>query len=696
MTLIPLQGDPSKRGSSDSERGTGQIHASGRQPPKGRGTLTQKVAEAEAWLGRLTIPVRVVGLVVAVLGVLRLAMFLWFVGPEAASLGEVGSMLLAGFRFDVLAALFFALPQALLLGLLPDRWIHWGAIQGALQFLWLLGLLFLPFLCVCEWLFFEEFQTRLNYIAFEYLIYPTEVCCNIWQSYPIVPLVTVVLGIGMGLFALFRLAFFRSLAAPLPWPRRILLVGVYLAGTAGLWSATSMDDMQVSDNRIINECANTGLYSFVYYAWTCRIDFNQLYLTLDEQEAFETVQTAVLRAPDQRHQDSKNPLDRTITSVRPRTDYNVVIILEESLGADFIGVLGDDRGLSPNFDRLSEQGLLFDNFYATGNRTARALEAVLTSLPPLPTEAILKRDHSDRVYTLANVLAERGYHRLFMTGGSGLFDGVRSFMTSNGFNQFLEQADYESPVFSNAWGVCDEDLFQRSLKEFDRLHAAGRPFFSVVLTVSNHRPYTFPAGRIPGQDQSRSSAVKYADWALGSFFRQAQTRPFYSDTIFIVVGDHGARVYGAQIFPVKSYRVPLLVIHPDGQFQGRRSHTLGCSMDIAPTVLGLLGGSYRSTFFGRNLKQLGPREGLALMQHNHDVALLDARNNLTILTAGKNAWGYRLDPHSYKLTPETFPKPAELAKVIAYFQTAHRLYYGECCYPDFNTDFRAPFRTHPF
>ena len=637
--------------------------------------------ETEAWLGRLAVPLRIAGIVAAVLGLLRLAMFLWFVGPESASFGEAGRMFLAGFRFDVLAGLFYALPQALLLGLLPDRWIRRGGMQAAVQFLWLLGFLFLPFVCVSEWLFFEEFQTRLNYIAFEYLIYPTEVCCNIWQSYPIVPLVAVVLGIGIGLFVVFRLSLLRSLAVSLPWPRRLLLLGGYLAGTAGLWSATSMEDMQVSDNRIINECANTGFYSFVYYAWTCRIDFNQLYLTLDEQAAFEAAQTAVLGATDRRHPDSTNPLDRTIAPVRPRTDYNIVIVLEESLGADFIGVLGDERGLSPNFDKLSQRGLLFDNFYATGNRTARALEAVLTSLPPLPTEAILKRDHSDRVYTIANVLAERGYHRLFMTGGSGLFDGVESFMTSNGFNQFVEQADYESPVFSNAWGVCDEDLFHRALTEFDRLHAEGRPFLSILLTVSNHRPYTFPAGRISDQEQSRSSAVKYADWALGDFFRQAQNRPFYSNTIFVVVGDHGARVYGAQIFPVKSYRVPLLVIHPDGRFQGRRSHMLGCSMDIAPTVLGLLGGSYRSTFFGRDINQLGPQEGLALMQHNHDVAILDARNNLTVLSAGKNAWGYRLDPRTYKLSPGGFPEPAGLTKVIGYFQTAHRLYYGERCYP---------------
>ncbi len=640
-----------------------------------------RFAAINAYLGRFTIPLRFTCLLVGLFGILRLAMFLWFAGPRAANFGEAARMLWTGVQFDVLAALVFALPQAIVLGLAPERWIRGRCFKWGLQLSWLLGFLSLPFLCLSEWLFFEEFQSRLNYIAFEYLAYPSEVCCNIWQSYPIPLLVGLVLGVGSGLFLAFRGPFLRSINLPLPWPRRLLLLGTYLAATAGLWLATSMDDMQVSDNRMVNECANTGLYSFVYYVWTCRFDFNQLYLTLDEQEAVAAVQSAVFRAGGQRHLGSFNPLDRLVRSDRPRKDYNVVLILEESLGADFIGVLGNTQGLSPHFDELSERGLLFDNFHATGNRTARALEAVLTSLPPLPTESILKRDHSDHVYTLANVLAARGYHRLFMTGGRGLFDGVKSFMTSNGFDEFIEQADYESPVFTNAWGVSDEDLFGRALTEFDRLHQAGRPFFSLLLTVSNHRPYTYPQGRIPEQEHSRVNAVKYADWALGEFFRRARLRAFYKNTIFVVMGDHGARVYGAQSFPVKSYRVPLLVIHPERGFAGRRSHALGCSMDIAPTILGLLGGSYRSTFFGQDVTRLGPSEGFALMQHNHDVALLEANLDLTVLSAGKNAWGYHLDPWSYRLMPSAFPKPASLIKTIAYFQTAYRLYYDDHCYP---------------
>src|SRR5690606_36020137 len=113
--------------------------------------------------------------------------------------------------------------------------------------------------------------------------------------------------------------------------------------------------------------------------------------------------------------------------------------------------------------------------------TARALEAVLTAMPPIPTESILKRNHSDRVFTLAHVLEERGYERLFITAGRGLFDGVRAFMSKNGFNQFLEQADFANPVFTNAWGVSDEDLFDRALEELTRLDRGKKPFFATLL-----------------------------------------------------------------------------------------------------------------------------------------------------------------------------------------------------------------------
>ncbi|MFQ5731609.1 MAG: LTA synthase family protein [Planctomycetaceae bacterium] len=623
-------------------------------------------------------------LAITVLSFTLLRTWLFFEFALWRTLGavEVVRVFLVGLRFDLLAGLCFVLPQALIVTLVSNRALMSSRISRLmLQTGIVLGFLLLPFLGIAEYLFFDEFQSRFNYIAFEYLVYPTEVCCNIWQSYPLVPLFGSVFAVGGGLSWGLWKRFHRQFDRPMAWTRRYGILAGILAAGGGLWLTTGMRDTKISENRVANEIASNGWYSFAYYAWTCRFDYKDFYLTIDEEQGYERVRKRIGEPTDERHPHSTNPFDRTVHTGRSQRDWNVVIVLEESLGSDFIGTLGDDRRLTPQFDELTKQGILFDNFYATGNRTARALEAVLASFPPIPTESILKRDHSQRVYTLARALEQRGYNRLFMTGGTGLFDGMRSFMTANGFDRFVEQKNYENPVFDNAWGVSDEDLFHRALTEFDKLHADGKPFFSVLLTVSNHRPYTFPEGRIQEPQGSRRHAVRYADWALGNFFRRARRHAFYKKTLFVVMGDHGARVYGSQLFPIKSYRVPVLAILPHGERAGTRCHTLGCSMDVAPIIMGLLGGSYRSVFLGRDTLSIAPETAYAVMQHNHNLALLDARNRMCVLGAQQTAQGFQLDRNSWDLKDGGWPDADFLQDTIGFFQSGDSLYYSDLWYP---------------
>jgi phosphoglycerol transferase MdoB-like AlkP superfamily enzyme len=657
--------------------------------PQPRRRFGRLFAGLQHWLGRHSVVAAIFLIALVCFTLLRLTLVIVFAEPTKLSLAEWALLLWAGFRFDCLVGLCLMLPQAIHLTVLSHKRLVGRASHVLLELEWLLMLVFILITCLIEFLFFADIGSRLNYIAFEYLVYPTEVCCNLWQSYPVVPLLVVVAVVGLSVYALIREHFVRRLYMPIPWRARWRRLAAMPAAIMLLIFTTGMDSMQVSTNRAANECAGNGLYTFVYYAWTCRLDFEHFYVTIPLAEATKRVRRQVGCPTDQFLETSVNPLDRIVTSKRPQRDWNVVLILEESLGSDFIGGLGDDRGLTPHFDALAREGVLFDNFYATGNRTARALEAVLASLPPLPTESILKRDHSDHVYTLAHVLAERGYARLFMTGGRGLFDGVRSFMTANGFERFVEQKDFNNPVFTNAWGVSDEDLFHRAIDELDQLHEEGRPFFATILTVSNHRPFTFPVDRIPEQKATRENAVKYADWALGDFFARARTHAFFEKTLFVALGDHGARVYGSQMFPMKSYRVPVLLIQPAGEDRGTRCHTLGCSLDIAPTIMGRLGGNYRSVFFGRDVLSLTPKHGYALMQHNHDVALLDARNHMAVLGSRKSAWSYHLDPTTFVLQQAPQPEGQMVRDTIALFQLANYLYYNDLCFPEADTDTRA-------
>lgn len=613
---------------------------------------------------------------------LRLAMLACYADWYAMSLVTFLQVLWVGLRFDLLAGLCYVLWQTMHVTLVPERWRLTRASRCLFEFEWLLAALFIPLLCIVELMFFDEFQSRLNYIAFEYLVYPTEVCCNIWESYAVVPYLGSVAVIGGTLYGCTRQWFGSQIASPLDKKTRALFPVTVLLCIAGLWLTTSMDSRKLSEDRVAVECAGNGLYSFVYYALTCRFDYHDNYITVTDTEAINRVRNQVLTPHDRLIADSSNPVDRVVETGQAEQPLNFVMILEESLGSDFIGVLGDRRGLTPQFDRLCRDGLLFTNWYATGNRTARALEAVMTSIPPLPTESILKRDHSRNVYTLARVLEDRGYERLFITGGRGLFDGIGSFMNSNGFNRFLELADFVEPVFSNAWGVCDEDLLNRGLQECRELHASGKPFFVTMLTVSNHRPYTFPTGRIPETEQTRENAVRYADHALGEFFRAAKQEAFYEHTLFVVLGDHGARIYGSQMFPLSSYRVPMLMIGPERITPDTVCETLGCSLDIAPTVLGRLGGAYRSVFFGRDVRSLPPDEGRAVMQHNHDVAVLDSRQQLVILGDNEAVSHFQVDPLTDEMSL-VHPQTTDAEKnATALFQLAYDLYYSDRWSPD--------------
>ncbi len=643
------------------------------------GTTLEGGGPVRRWLGRYQVVLWTTGILVAISTLLRITLLLIFADPSGLSVMQLAEVFWVGLRFDLLVALVFQLPQVLHMTTTGNARIAGRMSRIQVHVGLFLTFAFALFISVSEYFFFEEFDSRFNYIAFEYLVYPTEVAANIQQSYPLWPVLGGISVASLLLYLALRKLTRRSLPAPLPWRRRYAMLGLTLVAIGGLWMTTGRKSVEITNNRVVNQVAYNGLWTFVENAWTSRFDYENYYPTIDPAEALQRVKERVFAATDK---PTGEGLNRVVTSPRPRKDYNVVLVLEESLGSDFIGVLGDGRGLSPNFDRVSQRGILFDRFFATGNRTARALEATLTALPPIPTESILKRDHSERVTSLARILADRDYRRLFVYGGRGLFDGMRSFMLNNGFEHFVEQSDFDNPEFTTAWGVSDEAIFDRALIEFDKLHDGGKPFFATVLTVSNHQPYTYPEGRIDldPQERRRDNAVKYADYALGRFLDQAQSHAFYDNTVFVVLGDHGARVYGAQMFPLKSYRVPVLMILPGGEAAGTRCSTLASTLDIAPTIMGLLGGAYESVFFGRDALNLPAEQGYALMQHNHDLALLENDNTVTMLRLSDEPVQYKVDPKTFVMDQGTVD-PDRRDDAISFFQLANYLYYNDAYFP---------------
>jgi len=609
---------------------------------------------------------------------LRLVLFLVFKPDAPATLGEVLLALVIGLQRDVYVGLILTLPFLLWSLVLPNRWFaaRWNRLllMTAFSVFWLVQV----FLLFAEFYFFEEFRSRFNTVAVDYLLYPNEVFINIWDSYP-VPAVLAACGSLAAAWVFGAVKLVPGLCAPVPFRARLVPCAVALGVVVLLAPTVPLKGTRFSKERILNEVANNGALSFVSAFWTRHLDYTAFYKTLPRDEAYRRVRR-LLTEPGGAFVGEGDSLRRRVAGDPSRPPLNVVLILEESLGSEFWGCLGrKEPTCTPEMDRLAAvEGMLFTQIYASGNRTVRGFEGLLSSFPPLPGDSIVRRDQSQNVETIARVLQRDGYRTLFIYGGRGVFDGMRSYALNNGYDRFLEQKHFNHPTFTTIWGVCDEDIFARTIVECRELANTGQSFFTTVLSVSNHKPYTYPKGRIAEDPDARKRrhAVKYSDYALGQFFRAAKQETFWTNTIFVVVADHGARVYGSQSIPIRSYEVPLVILGPAVVKSPSRVPHLGCSLDVAPTALGLIGRPYETLFFGRDLLKAPPAEGRVLLNHNRDIGLF-ARDRLVVLNLRKTSEFYQSDPTHAGLTPLATPGPLELElekDTIALYQVADDLY----------------------
>jgi phosphoglycerol transferase MdoB-like AlkP superfamily enzyme len=264
---------------------------------------------------------------------------------------------------------------------------------------------------------------------------------------------------------------------------------------------------------------------------------------------------------------------------------------------------GDTNNITPYLDSLKSHSLFFNNLYASGNRTVRGLEALSLSIPPTPGQSIIKRPDNANMFSLGSVFRSRGYITQYIYGGYSYFDNMKGFFTNNGYNVIDRSSiPVEKIHHENIWGVADEDLFTLALQTLDSNYQTKKPFFTQIMTVSNHRPYTYPDGRIdiPSSSQTRYGAVKYTDYAINSFLKQAATKKWFDSTIFVIVSDHCAGSAGSVELPVTGYHIPMLIYAPS-ILKPAEVQELTAQIDIAPTILGILHFNYRSRFFGQDV-----------------------------------------------------------------------------------------------
>jgi phosphoglycerol transferase MdoB-like AlkP superfamily enzyme len=302
----------------------------------------------------------------------------------------------------------------------------------------------------------------------------------------------------------------------------------------------------------------------------------------------------------------------------------------------------------------------------------RGLEAVTLSIPPTPGNSIVKRPNNDNLYTLGEVFADHGYEPLYIYGGYGYFDNMNAFFGGNGYTVIDRTAIPKEAIhMENIWGVADEDLFSLALNELDQRTAAGKRFFAHIMTTSNHRPFTYPDGRIDIPSGSgREGAVKYTDWAIGNFIERARGKPWFANTVFVILADHTASGRGKTDLPVEQFRIPLIIYSP-GNVKPARIDTLASQIDVGPTLLAQLNFSYRSRFFGHDIIAEGPRHQRAFLANYQTVGYLE--DGILVELRPQRRWRL-VDPVSGAELPASERGKQLLDEAISYYAGASEAY----------------------
>lgn len=565
-------------------------------------------------------------LALAVLGLGR-AFLAWRFSERIALEPRSALIFPLGLRLDLLVASYLAAPPLLVLSLLSARraralrWPLAAYFAGALTLLTLLEAISPDFVA--------QYDARPNRLALEYLDGSSEVASTIWAEYGghvvlVLALAAVVL---VGAFRLGSRLVLEAQAWPAGRRAAALLACAPLLflGMRGTLRHRPLNAASVafSGQGLVNQLALNSSYTLARAWYDLRHERppSALYGRMGEDEVLRRVGRytdfpAAAADPVLPFRHRQEPRQ---VRARPR---NLVIVLEESLGAEFVGCLGG-LPLTPNFDALAREGLLLSRLYCTGTRTVRGIEAVVSGFLPTPGSSTVKLSKSQAdFFTVAALLRRHGYATDFVYGGEGHFDNMAAFFLANGFERAIDESDYEAPAFRGTWGVSDEDLMRKANELF--VAHDGRPFFALILTTTNHSPYEFPDGRIELHDAekaTRNNTVKYADHALGELFRLAKQEAYYEDTLWLVVADHDERTYGDDLLPVDKFHVPGLLLGPEiepGTFE-----RVASQVDLVPTALDRLGLVLEHPMIGRNLFRLAPEDpGRAILQFNDVHGLL--------------------------------------------------------------------------
>ena len=382
-------------------------------------------------------------------------------------------------------------------------------------------------------------------------------------------------------------------------------------------------------------------------------------------------------------------IQRKVTNDGIEIHPNIMLVCIESFSAEFMTAFGNKENLTPNLDKMAKQSIFFTNLYATGTRTIRGMEAMTLSLPPTPGNSIVRRPNNSNLYSIATILKQKKYNLNFVYGGDGYFDNMNTFFGGQGFN--IVDRNRGNPLsddiktkriniednevtFENAWGICDEDIYKKTLKIADANFASGMPFFNFIMTTSNHKPYSFPSHTIDMPQGKRESVIKYTDYAIGKFISSARNKPWFKNTVFIFVADHCANSAGKWEVNIDKHHIPAMIYN--AAVPRENVNKLVSQIDIMPTVFGYLNWNYITSLYGKDIRLLQPNEERALLGNYRTIGLLQ-HNIFTEINDKKqcNQYIWNADTKQMKATKKVHQILNDIT--IANYQTAsHRFKNG--------------------
>lgn len=566
------------------------------------------------------------------------ALNVWLYYDRIETIGQLFTIMMNGVRMDlVIFTYLFAIP--ILLYTFANTYLK-SAISLANKVFtyWsLAAFLAIGFMEAITPLYILEYGSRPERKFFEYLGHPKEVFTMLAGTYGYTAIIIfATLAILTPILLHFiQLAFRKTLS----WRSKqyailmpVIILVLFICGRSSFDHRPINPSMiAFTDDVLLNNLPMNSLYSVLYSVYRIKdeADSSEMYGKLPKDEIRHYVYDD--------HPTRALLNERELNNPFVGNKKNVVIVLEESLGARFVERLGGEP-LTPNLNKLAEEGWWFTNLYATGTRSIRGIEAVTTGFLPTPGRSVVKLSSSQSdFFTLASFLKDYQYTSRFYYGGSAHFDNMQGFLLGNGFNEVVDQNDYINPTYSGSWGVCDDDVFLRMHN--DLLKHSNSPQLMVVLTTSNHTPFDFPVD--PEDDytqplKSRTNAIHYADKAVNKFIQRAKTSSYWNNSIFLIVADHDLRiadfVVGSgdsvagktnRIFPVEGFHIPGLIL--GGSIQPKVTEAIVSQIDLPTTLLGLLEIDSINPMLGVDLTQIDENyKGRAIMQfHDYQAYLND-------------------------------------------------------------------------